>query len=274
MSLLVEREERVLRITLNRPDKRNALTAEMCAELATHIEEVQADSTIGSILIDAAGKVFSAGMDLDEAVQAANQDKLSSHERLFNIGARSYKPIVICVNGPALGGGMGLVAQGHVVVAAQGTLFGLTEIRLGLWPFAIYRAVEAAIGSRRTLELSLSGRVFSAQDALQWGLIHQVTLPFEADDRAHAIARDLAWASPIAVSAGLQYVRESRGLSADIQGELALALRAKVMGGVDFAEGVRAFKEHREARWPSMPAFSYRDAVNEEPGLSVPEPIE
>jgi enoyl-CoA hydratase/carnithine racemase len=263
MNLLVQREERVLRITLNRSEKRNALTAEMCADLAKHIDDVQTDPGIGSILIDAEGKVFSAGMDLDEAVEEASRNKLSSHERLFTSGARSAKPIVICVNGPALGGGMGLAAQGHVVVAAQGTLFGLTEIRLGLWPFAIYRAVEAALGPRRTLELSLSGRVFSAQDALSWGLVHHVSLPFEVDDRANAIARDLSRASPIAVSAGLMYVRESRGLSAEKQGELAMALRARVMGGGDFEEGVRAFKEHRDARWPSMSA-SYPDPVHQE----------
>jgi enoyl-CoA hydratase/carnithine racemase len=263
MSLKVEREERVLRITLNRPEKRNALTAAMCAAIAKHIEDVQEDRDIGSILLDAEGTVFSAGMDLDEASDPAKQHLLGSHERLFTIGATSRKPIVVCVNGPALGGGMGLVAQGHVVVAAQGALFGLTEIRVGLWPFAIYRAVEAALGPRRTLELSLTGRVFSTQDALTWGLVHQVTLPFEVDDRAAAISRDLAWASPTAIAAGLDYVRGSRCLSAVEQGELALSLRAKVMASEDFQEGVLAFKQHRDVRWPSMPEYAYPEEVND-----------
>ncbi len=273
MSLLVQREERVLRITLNRPEKRNALTAKMCADLAMRIEEVQSDPEIGSILIDAAGTVFSAGMDLDEAAHEANHYKLNSHEGLFTIGAHAAKPIVICVNGPALGGGVGLIAQGHVVIAAQGALFGLTEIRVGLWPFSIYRAVEAALGPRRTLELSLTGRVFSTQDALAWGLVHQVIQPFEVDDRASAIARDLARASPTAISAGLEYVRRSRGLHAREQGELALTLRAKVMSGDDFTEGVIAFKEHRDPRWPSMPPSAYPESVNEEsPETAESEP--
>ncbi len=263
MSLLVRRDHRVLRITLNRPEKRNALTAKMCDDLAAHIEAVQHDPQIGSILIGAAGTVFSAGMDLEEAAHEANRHKLTSHERLFTIGAHASKPIVICVNGPALGGGMGLVAQGHVVIAAHGALFGLTEMRVGLWPFAIYRAVEAALGPRRTLELSLTGRLFSTEDALTWGLVHQVIFPFEVDDRASAIARDLARASPTAISAGLEYVRRSRGLSAREQGELAMTLRSKVMSGEDFREGVRAFKEHRDVRWPSMPPSTYPETENE-----------
>jgi enoyl-CoA hydratase/carnithine racemase len=257
MSLRIEREDRVLHITLNRPEKRNALTAAMCAQLVKSMDEVQDDPSIGSILIDSEGAVFSAGMDLDEAAKSANIHRLSTHERLFTYGAASKKPIVVCVKGAALGGGMGLVVQGHVVVAAQGSLFGLTEVRAGLFPFLVYRSIEAAIGSRRALELSLTGRVITTNDALTWGVIQQVMPPSEADDRAGAVARDLAWSSPVAISAGLEYVREARQKSWAEQGELALALRSKVMNSADFKEGVRAFKEHRAARWPSMPGTAY-----------------
>jgi enoyl-CoA hydratase/carnithine racemase len=257
MGLLIKREDRVLHITLNRPEKRNALTSDMCAQLVKAMDEVQDDANIGSILIDSEGAVFSAGMDLEEAANSKNVHRLSTHERLFTYGSTSRKPIVVCVKGPALGGGMGLVVQGHVVVAAQGSLFGLTEIRVGLWPFLVYRCIEAAIGPRRAMELSLTGRVIATNDALNWGVIQQVTPSFEADDRAGAVARDLAWSSPVAIAAGLDYVRDAHGKNWIEQGELALAQRGKVLRAADFKEGVRAFKEHRAPQWPSMPKAAY-----------------
>jgi enoyl-CoA hydratase/carnithine racemase len=252
MSLLVDRDGRVLHLTLNRPDKRNALNAEMCSEIVEAIASAQDDQNVGSILIGAAGQSFCAGMDLDEAVGSSGTDLAEIHEKLFTVGANSLKPIILCVNGPALGGGLGLVAQGHAVVAAESALFGLTEMRVGLWPFLVYRAVEAALGARRTLELSLTSRIFSTHDALQWGLVNYVFPLSEAADHAAAIARDLSNASLLAISAGMQYVREARGKSWEEAGELAAALRGKLMNSADFKEGRAAFKEKRPPRWPSL----------------------
>jgi enoyl-CoA hydratase/carnithine racemase len=253
MNLLVERRHRVLHLTLNRPEKRNALTAEMCGQIATVIGAAQEDEHVGSILITAVGQVFCSGMDLDEAVSPAGLEISEVHEKLFTIGAESLKPIVIAVNGAALGGGLGLVAQGHVVLAATGAVFGLPEIRIGLWPFLVYRSVEAALGARRTLELSLTGRVFPAEDAFQWGIAHRVCPPAEVCDRAKGVARDLAKSCPTAISAGMLYARESRGKSSSQAGRLARSLRDKLMQSADFIEGCAAFKEKRDPQWPSMP---------------------
>lgn len=255
--LLIERQNRVLSITLNRPDKRNAFNLSMCNELIAAIEDAQDNPSIGSILLGAAGRVFSAGMDLDEASAGDGDEITAAHEKLFSLGAKTRKPIVACITGPALGGGLGLVAQAQVAVAAQGSLFGLTEIRSGMWPFIVYRSIEAAIGQRRTLELSLTGRLFSAQEALSWGLIHHVAHAFEVDDRATAIATDLSKASPEAIRLGLQYVRKSRNQSWQAAGALAAELRRECATGADFQEGVAAFHQHREPRWPSMPEGAY-----------------
>jgi enoyl-CoA hydratase/carnithine racemase len=252
--LLVKREDRVLHLTLNRPQKRNALNIEMCRMLVETIDSVQHDPGVGVILIDAAGRVFSAGMDLDEATASEVDRSIGIHEKLFSIGRESRKPIVACVNGPALGGGLGLVAQAHVAVAAQGSLFGLTEIRTGIWPFLVYRSIEAAIGARRTLELSLTGRLFSTQEALAWGLIHQAAHAFEMDDRAAAISRDIARSSPEGIRLGMEYVLQSRNKSWIQAGEIAAGLRRLSTASPDFKEGVAAFHEHREPQWPSMPS--------------------
>ncbi|MGA8597353.1 MAG: enoyl-CoA hydratase/isomerase family protein [Bryobacteraceae bacterium] len=257
--LLIEKEGRVLSITLNRPEKRNAFNIAMCHELLDAIANAQSDPGVGSILLTAAGRVFSAGMDLDEASSETGDASTAIHERLFSIGRETSKPIIACVTGPALGGGLGLVAQSQVAVAAQGALFGLTEIRSGIWPFLVYRSLEAAIGPRRTLELSLTGRLFSTHEALSWGLIHQVAHAFEVEDRAGAIARDIAKASPEAVRLGLEYVNRSRNKTWCEAGILAAELRRECTSGADFKEGVAAFHEHRESHWPSMPEGTYSD---------------
>jgi enoyl-CoA hydratase/carnithine racemase len=256
MDLLVSTKKRVLHLTLNRPDKRNALTASMCSEIVEQVGKAQGDPNIGCILITANGSVFSAGMDLDEAAQG-DPELNRLHEQIFTIGIRSLKPIVVGVNGAALGGGLGLAAQGDVVMASDKAVFGLPEVRIGFFPFLIYRSVEAAIGNRRTLQASLTGHLFHPDDALQWGLVHKICPAIELCDRVKVMARELAKASPAGVSAGLEYVKRSRELSLDEAGKVAAELRDRIMAGDDFKEGVKAFKERREPRWPSMPKAFY-----------------
>lgn len=261
----VAREERVLRLTLNRPEKRNALNSAMCNALVDAVTQAQNDSTVGAILMDANGRVFCSGMDLDEAVATEGVEHTAIHEELFALGRKSRKPIVMCVNGPALGGGLGLVVQAHVAVAAQGALFGLTEIRTGMWPFLVYRSIEAAVGARRALELSLTGRLFSTQEALGWGVVHQVAHAFEVEERAETIARDLAKASPTAVALGMEYVHSSRCKTWSQAGDIAIKLRAKSMVSADFKEGVRAFHAKVEPHWPSMPSGAYANEAQRPP---------
>lgn len=251
LDLLIDQKCRVLHVTLNRPAKRNALNADMCSGIVQAIRSAQQQSEIGAILISASGQVFCAGMDLDEAIATNEHELAATHDALFTIGATSLKPIIVSVDGAALGGGLGLVAQGHIVIAAQGAAFSLSEIRIGLWPFLVYRSVEAALGARKTLELSLTARVFHAGDALQWGLVHQVCHGSELADRGQTIARELAKASPTAIAAGMQYFHESRGKSWKQAGEIAGRLRGEVMRSADFREGYEAFKQKREPRWPS-----------------------
>src|SRR2546421_12886732 len=107
---------RVRRVWLNRPDKRNALNVELCLALSDALEDAAANPHVGVILLAARGKVFCAGMDLAEASTAAAVPIDRAHERLFTIGSRLGKPLVIAVEGAALGGGAGLVANGHIVV--------------------------------------------------------------------------------------------------------------------------------------------------------------
>ncbi len=250
--LALAREGRVARITLNRPEKRNALNIEMCRELAAALEDTAADETAGAILLTGGGPAFCAGMDLDEVLTAGPGALHQVHEDLFTIAARLAKPVVAAVHGPALGGGAGLVANCHVVVAAGDARFGLTEIRIGLWPFVVFRAVAAAVGEHRAREWSVTGRVFTAQEALHAGLVHHVVPAGEVAARAGEIAAEIAGYSPTAIARGLAFINQTRGMSATEAGELAREARAEVMRGLDFEEGVRAFRQKRAPEWPSL----------------------
>ena len=245
-------DQRVLRLTLTRSDKRNALDLALCRALVSTIEAAASDPHIGAILLTADPPAFCAGMDLHEIEVGGDSEEMDAiHEQLFTLGARIPKPILAAVRGSAVGGGTGLVANCHIVVAAPHARFGLTEIRLGLWPFLIFRAVTAALGERRTLELSLTGRNFPAPEALAMGLVHEI-----ADDpetRALAIARTVSEFSPTAIETGLAFVNRVRGLPSAEAGQIARSVRKLQFQEDDFREGIHAFREKRHPRWPSLP---------------------
>ena len=244
------RHGRVLRLSLNRPEKRNALNSDFGGELVDALEAAGSDPAIGAILLTANGKSFCAGMDLDEVAHNSTADLNVLHERLFTIGARLTTPLIAAVQGAALGGGTGLVANCHIVIAAPDATFGLTEIRLGLWPFLVYRAVAAALGERRTLEMSLTGRILGATQAREIGLAHEISENLE--NRAMEIAESVAAFSPTAIHNGMCFVQDVRGKDWVAAGEIARHVRDRVFVSPDFQEGIRAFREKRSPRWPSL----------------------
>jgi enoyl-CoA hydratase/carnithine racemase len=241
---------RVLRITLNRPEKRNALNLATCRELLDAIDGAEATREIGAILLNGNGAAFSAGMDLQEVLSADRNDLTAVHERLFTIIHRARKPVIAAIHGAALAAGTGLAANAHIVIASADARFGLTEIRLGLWPVIISRTVARAIGERRTTELSLTGRIFSAEEAYQFGLVTEVAEDPQA--RALELAKALTEFSPVAIAAGLEYVDRIRDLDWREAAVIGHKMRDELMATDDFSEGVRAFLEKRRAVWPSL----------------------
>jgi enoyl-CoA hydratase/carnithine racemase len=250
--LEAHQQDRLLRLTLNRPEKRNALSIELCCDLVSALERAAADPSIGAVLLTGSGKSFCAGMDLTEALSADPSEVNRVQTQLFMIGARLRLPIVAAVQGAALGGGTALAANCHVVLAAEDAQFGLTEIRIGLWPFLVFRAVADAIGERRTVELSLTGRKVGAVEACQIGLAHQVFPADQLVDRAVEIATAVAASSPDAVRSGLAFVQEARGRGAHDAIELGARARDRLIAGPGFREGVRAFQDKRRPDWPPL----------------------
>ncbi len=193
MSLRIEQDRRLRRITLATPEKRNALDAALAEAFLREIADAAGDDATGAILIEADGPMFCGGLD---PASPPCPD-------LFSIRSRSTKPIVVAVQGAAVSAGLALIANAHVAIAAQGCTFGLIDIREGRWSQPVFDAVAEAVGHRRALELSLTGRIFSTAEAAAWGLIHVVAPAFELDDRATEIATALANASPEVVRAAL-----------------------------------------------------------------------
>ena len=240
---------RLLRLAMNRPDKRNALNLALCIALVDAIEAADRDPGVGAILLSGNGKSFCAGMDLQEIADTDREAVSQVHEQLFTIGARLRKPLIADVRGAALAGGTGLVANCHIVIASEDATFGLTEIRLGLWPFLVFRAVAAAVGERRSVELALTGRIVGASEARDLGLVHRV-----GGDAAE-IAAALAESSPTAIQSGLRFVQEARGKDWTEAGEISQRARRELFETADFEEGIRAFREKRRPRWPSISAL-------------------
>jgi enoyl-CoA hydratase/carnithine racemase len=145
---------------------------------------------------------------------------------------------------------VGLVANCHIVIASEAAKFGLTEIRLGLWPFLVYRAVSVALGERRALELAITGRIFDAGEAKQMGLVHEIAA--DLPKRTMELAQQVSEASPSAIRSGLSFVQEARNKDWETAGLIARRVREEVFQSGDFQEGVRAFREKRKPKWPSL----------------------
>lgn len=245
----VKQEWRVQTITLNRPEKRNALNFELCEELADAFDRADRGGA-GAIVLNANGPSFCAGMDLRETIETDQIQLAGIHERLFTTIHRSRTPIIAAVHGAALAGGTGLVANAHIVIARPDAYFGLTEIRIGFWPVLIFRAVEHAMGERRTVELSLTGRHFTAAEALAYGLVTEIAdNPLE---KATDLAVQLSGFSPTAVNEGLDYVHQIHDSDWDHAGRVGRETRNRLLSNEDFKEGSRAFLEKREPSWPSL----------------------
>ncbi|MGA2713610.1 MAG: enoyl-CoA hydratase/isomerase family protein [Bryobacteraceae bacterium] len=244
------KDRRILRITLNRPEKRNALNLELCKQLVEALDGADTDRGVGAVVLNANGPAFCAGMDLKETIDVDQTRLADIHERLFTTIHRIRTPIIAAVHGAALAGGTGLAANGHMVIARDDARFGLTEIRIGLWPVLIFRSIEHAMGERRAVELSLTGREFSAGEARDYGLVTEI-----ADDplrRATDLAMQLAGFSPVAITAGLDYVHQIRGRDWEDAGRVGRVVRDRLLSNEDFKEGARAFLEKRHPSWPSL----------------------
>lgn len=247
----VEVADGIARITLDRREKRNALSTRMVSELCHALESARDDLATRVVLLAGAGPVFCAGGDLEEMLGTAPprgvDDGLPARSFVeLNLAfARLGKPTLAMIAGPALAGGVGLVAACDLVVAAEDAELGTPEINVGVWPMMVMANLFRCVGRRAGLRLLLSGERISAAEALRIGLVSEVVPAAALEVRALALAGSLARKSPTALRLGLTALHETEGM------ELEPALRhlerslATLLASEDAREGIRAFLEKR-----------------------------
>jgi methylglutaconyl-CoA hydratase len=253
----VESAKGVRTITLNRPEKRNALSPELIDEL-TQVLESSANCDCGVILLAANGPAFCSGLDMEQ-VETLHARTVEEHRRDSENMARVLrtlyefpKPIIAAVNGPAIAGGMGLATLCDFTYATPDARFGFTEVRVGFVPAIVATFLCRQVGEKRTRELLLSGRILKADEAYRMGLVTRIVPPDELMAEVHAMANCLLQNSPQAMRAVKSLLAKHAAGRLDEEIEDAIAANAMQRSTEDFREGVRAFLEHRRPEWPSL----------------------
>jgi methylglutaconyl-CoA hydratase len=253
--LEVQRQGAVERVTLNRPDMRNAFDERMIEELTDWANTIGRDSAVRVVVLAGAGKVFSAGADAAWMAKMADyshednvRDARAAAEMFLSIN--SLPAVVIGrVHGAALGGGCGLAAVCDVVVAEEGAVFGFTETKLGILPAVISPYALAKIGRSAARELFLTGLRFSAGRAKEIGLVHRVVPAAELDAVVQSYIDESLSAAPTAVAAAKALIGTVWGLSpADAKGVTAEAI-ARQRVSPEGQDGLRAFLNKTKPKW-------------------------
>jgi methylglutaconyl-CoA hydratase len=219
VTLLVDARAGVLTLTLNRPQKRNALNGGLVEELHAAIDRADLDAGVRVVELRGAGQDFCAGADLDELLASADQT-LEENERaarrlgdLFTRIRALPKPVVSVVQGRALAGGAGLATACDLVLATRSAQFGYPEIQRGFVPAMVLTVLRRLTGEKRALELSLTGRLLSADEAFAAGLVSRVFTDAEFETGVSEILAGLTAASPNALALTKRLVHEQDGLS-------------------------------------------------------------
>jgi methylglutaconyl-CoA hydratase len=254
-SILVERQGPILRLTLNRPDIRNAFDEEMIAAITTAAAGAAADETLRAVVLSGTGKAFCAGADLgwmSKAIAYTDRENLSDAEDFARMLERLDTlpvPVVGRVHGAALGGGVGLTAICDVVIAADDTVFALSEVKLGIIPAVISPYVIRKIGVSAARELFLTGSRFRAARAREIGLVHEVVPAAELDGAVERRLNDVLEAGPRAIAAAKGLIREIAGEHPEDVIEFTTSSIAAQRVSAEGQEGMRAFLEKRKPGW-------------------------
>lgn len=249
----------VTTVSLARPDSRNALNAPLIEELTACFEEVSDDERARVVVLTGEGHSFCAGADIGYMRDTANlsyEKNLEDARRLaamFRALDECPKPVVAKVRGAAMGGGAGLVAASDIVVAAEGTRFAFSEVRLGIAPATIAPFVVRKIGYSHARSLFLSGERFGAERAREIGLVHEVVAEDALNSAVSGKVDGLLAGGPYAQAAIKMLLREIETVEPMDALALMSPLISELRTGVEGQEGLGAFLEKREPRWRENP---------------------
>ncbi len=245
-------------ITLRRPDKRNALSRDLIAALSQAFDDLHQERKVRAVVLTGAGSAFCAGMDLDEMLAASREQNAWKiwHEDavlyrdLIESMLRFPKPIIAAVNGPAMAGGLGLVLACDLSIATATASIGLPEPRRGLIAGIVSPLLVFRCGAAQAARVLLTGRTFSAAEAQQMGVFHELVVDKSLAARAGEIVAEVAAGAPEAMQLTKRMLNETIGETLFTQLSAGAAASATARTTEAAKEGLAAFLEKREPKWP------------------------
>ncbi len=241
-------------LTLNRPDKRNAISFELLGELMQALEDVEG-SPAQVLIVTGAGKAFCAGLDLEELkglLGKTHDENVKDSARMAQIFRRIYefpKPTIAAVNGAAVAGGTGIATMCDFTLAVPEAKFGYTEVRIGFVPAIVSSILVWQVGHKIARDLLMTGRLFDAAEAYRYGLVNEVVAAQNLMPRARELAAQLMENSPSSVRMTKKLINSFLKESLDQQIAQAVEDNARIRTTADFREGITSFLEKRKPRW-------------------------
>ena len=252
--LLVEKQSpQITLLTLNRPERRNALTVELMAGLTAAIEEAGADAAQRILILRGAGKAFCTGLDLEEAVKADPQVTAENVARMLLALAETRLVTIATVHGAAVAGGAGVMSACDFVVAAEHTRIGYPEVRRGLVASLVMTFARRQLRERDLREVLLASELFDAERAREIGLVNRVVPPDKVESEAQKIAASVLQGAPGALTSSKRLLEQlwSTTVREDIEETLRHHLTARE--SAEAREGIAAFNEKRPPSWAPSP---------------------
>ena len=245
-AVLVERRDRIMIITLNRPEAMNAINGALSHGLLNAVRELDEDDGLTAGVITGAGRGFCSGMDLKAFARGEDIGPLSTFIR-----EGSQKPLIAAVEGFALAGGCEIALTCDLLVASKGAKIGIREVKVGLFAAAggVFR-LPARVGYANAMEMALTGEPMLAEAAMEAGMLSALPEPGGALDAAMALAERIVVNAPLAVAASKALIKAAgQGIEEDKLWEMQIPLQKKVFSSNDAKEGPKAFAEKREPNW-------------------------
>ena len=253
-TLLLAHEDRVATLTLNRPEKRNAVSFELVQELMRALDEVER-SGADVLIITGAGKAFCAGLDLDDLkallgkTYEANLQDSATMARLFRRIYDFPLATIAAVNGAAIAGGTGIATMCDFTLSVPEAKFGYTEVRIGFVPAIVSSILVHQVGHKIARDLLLSGRLFDAAEGHRYGLVNEIVAPEELMPRARQFAGQILENSPSSVRLTKKLINSFIARQLDEQIAQAVEDNARIRTTADFREGISSFLEKRKPKW-------------------------
>jgi methylglutaconyl-CoA hydratase len=253
-TLLYSESNGVTTITLNRPDKRNAISYELIDDVTAALKQA-AQSSAKVLILTGAGSAFSAGMDLENLkglLGRTPEQNLEDSRTMAGLFRALYdfpKPTIAAVNGAAIAGGTGLATLCDFTLAVPEAKFGYTEVRIGFVPGIVSSYLIANVGEKRARDLLLTGRLFGAEEAYRYGLVTEIVAPDQLMPRAIQLASQLMENSPASLETTKRLLSSYTKEQLDRQLVSAIRENAAVRQTPDFKEGITSFLEKRKPKW-------------------------